>query len=139
MQLTVLVLPTLFMAQSVGALLPCVPLMVVAAVAGLAFDLYLHDRLAGPGASRDRVAVEVTTRQLLRDILMVVGLLRAEILDLRPGQAPILIALLLFYGTHFVCQAVAVLVRRTRSMPFVTRNIDASELRLCDAPPRILS
>ena len=139
MQLTALVLPTLFMAQSVGALLPCVPLMVVAAVAGLAFDLYLHDRLAGPGASRDRVAVEVTTRQLLRDILMVVGLLRAEILDLRPGQAPILIALLLFYGTHFVCQAVAVLVRRTRSLPFVTRNIDASALRLSDAPPRILS
>ncbi|WP_406207105.1 hypothetical protein [Streptomyces decoyicus] len=138
-QLTALVLPTLFMAQSVGALLPCVPLMVVAAVAGLAFDLYLHDRLAGPGASRDRVAVEVTTRQLLRDILMVVGLLRAEILDLRPGQAPILIALLLFYGTHFVCQAVAVLVRRTRSLPFVTRNIDASALRLSDAPPRILS
>ncbi|WP_329172302.1 hypothetical protein OG754_10250 [Streptomyces decoyicus] len=81
----------------------------------------------------------MTTRQLLRDILMVVGLLRAEILDLRPGQAPILIALLLFYGTHFVCQAVAVLVRRTRSLPFVTRNIDASALRLSDAPPRILS
>ncbi|MFE0192006.1 hypothetical protein [Streptomyces sp. NPDC058989] len=138
-QLTALVLPTLFISQSVGALLPYLPLMVVAAATGLAFDLYLHDRPLGPGASRDSVAVEVTTRQLLRDILTLVGLLRTGILDLLPGQALILVAFLLFYGTHFVCQAVAVLVRRTRSLPFVTRNIDASALRLCDAPPRILS
>ncbi|MFE1776677.1 hypothetical protein ACFWZH_36470, partial [Streptomyces sp. NPDC059008] len=124
-QLTALVLPTLFISQSVGALLPYLPLMVVAAATGLAFDLYLHDRPLGPGASWDSVAVEVTTRQLLRDILTLVGLLRTGILDLLPGQALILVAFLLFYGTHFVCQAVAVLVRRTRSLPFVTRNIDA--------------
>ncbi|MFJ8676013.1 hypothetical protein ACIRDV_29535, partial [Streptomyces sp. NPDC093589] len=134
-----LVMPALFAVQAVAALLPHLPLLFAASVLGLGTDMYRHGLLVGPSASPEKVTVEVTTRQFMRDILMLVGLLRAEILDLLPGQALLLIALLLFYGTHFVCQAVAVLVRRTRALPFVTRNIDASALRLSDAPPRILS
>ena len=134
-----LLLPALFVTQSFAALLPHIPLLVCTALAGLAVDLYRQEQVDGVTVPRDKVAVEVTTRQLLRDMLTLVGLLRAGILDLLPGQALILIAFLLFYGTHFVCQAVAVLVRRTRSLPFVTRNIDASALGLSDAPPRILS
>ncbi|XLE12037.1 hypothetical protein QOM21_17080 [Streptomyces sp. Pv4-95] len=132
-------LPALFVTQSFAALLPHIALLVCTAVAGLAVDLYRQEQVDGVTVPRDKIAVEVTTRQLLRDMLTLVGLLRAGILDLLPGQALILIAFLLFYGTHFVCQAVAVLVRRTRSLPFVTRNIDASALGLSDAPPRILS
>ncbi|GAU71237.1 integral membrane protein MviN, partial [Streptomyces sp. NBRC 110611] len=134
-----LVLAALFVAQAFAALGSRLPLLALAAVAGLVVDLYLQERVDRPSAPWDMVAAEITTRQLLRDILTLVGLLRAGILDLLPDQAVMLIALLLFYGTHFVCQAVAVLVRRSRSLPFVTRNIDATALRLCDAPPRILS
>ncbi|NED05803.1 hypothetical protein G3I55_29600, partial [Streptomyces sp. SID6648] len=46
--------------------------------------------------------------------------------------------LLVFYALHWAIQAVSVLVRRTRTLPVVTRNIDASALRLTPAPPVLL-
>ncbi|MFG2285373.1 hypothetical protein ACGFOU_04795 [Streptomyces sp. NPDC048595] len=128
-----------FIAQLVGALLPIVPLFIVASVVNLGLDLVLQHKQPGLLAVLGRIRFDVTVRQLLRDMLILVGLLHIDGINPLEEQAPLTITLLLFYGTHFVCQAVAVLVRRTRSLPFVTRNIDASALRLCDAPPRILS
>ncbi|RXS88041.1 hypothetical protein EST92_01810 [Streptomyces sp. TM32] len=128
-----------FTAQLVGALLPVIPLFIAASVINLGLDLVLQHKQPGLLAVLGRIRFDVTVRQLLRDMLILVGLLHIDGINPLEEQAPLTITLLLFYGTHFVCQAVAVLVRRTRSMPFVTRNIDASALRLCDAPPRILS
>ncbi|MCF3177011.1 hypothetical protein IPZ61_27295 [Streptomyces sioyaensis] len=128
-----------FTAQLVGALLPVIPLFIAASVVNLGLDLVLQHKQPGLLAVLGRIRFDVTVRQLLRDMLILVGLLHIDGINPLEEQAPLTITLLLFYGTHFVCQAVAVLVRRTRSMPFVTRNIDASALRLCDAPPRILS
>ncbi|MFH9225014.1 hypothetical protein [Streptomyces lydicus] len=128
-----------FTAQLVGALLPVIPLFIAASVVNLGLDLVLQHKQPGLLAVLGRIRFDVTVRQLLRDMLILVGLLHIDGINPLEEQAPLTITLLLFYGTHFVCQAVAVLVRRTRSLPFVTRNIDASALRLCDAPPRILS
>ncbi|MFJ5674875.1 hypothetical protein [Streptomyces sp. NPDC093097] len=127
-----------FTAQLLGALLPIIPLFIVASVVNLALDLVLQHLQPGLLSLLGRIRFDVTVRQLLRDMLILVGLLHIDGINPLEEQAPLTITLLAFYGTHFVCQAVAVLVRRSRSLPFVTRNIDASALGLADAPPRLL-
>ncbi|MEU5157921.1 hypothetical protein AB0I03_26895, partial [Glycomyces sp. NPDC021274] len=127
-----------FTAQLIGALLPVIPLFIAASVVNLGLDLVLQHQQPALLALLGRIRFDVTVRQLLRDILMLVGLLHIDGINPLEEQAPLTITLLAFYGTHFVCQAVAVLVRRSRSLPFVTRNIDASALGLADAPPRLL-
>ncbi len=77
---------------------------------------------------------DVTVRHVLRDLLLVVGLLRLGEQHRETQYAPLLAGLLLCYALHCAIQAVSVLVRRTRTLPVVTRNIDASALRL--SPPR---
>ena len=130
---------TAFTAQLAGALLPNVPLFVTASAAGLALDLYLQHRQPGLLALLGKVRFDVTVRQLLRDMLILVGLLRIPGVNPLHEQSPLTIALLAFYALHFACQAMAVLVRRSRTMPIVTRNIDTSGLELCPAPPRMLA
>ncbi|MFE0175066.1 hypothetical protein ACFWZ2_22360 [Streptomyces sp. NPDC059002] len=129
----------LFTAQLVTALLPYVPVFVAAAVANLALDIYLQYKQPGLLSLLGKIRFDVTVRQLLRDMLILVGLLRIDGISPLAEQSPLTIALLAFYALHFGCQAAAVLVRRTRALPIVTRNIDASKLHLTAAPPRILS
>ncbi|MBQ0983401.1 hypothetical protein KBZ10_02385 [Streptomyces sp. F63] len=125
--------------QLVGALLPHVPVFVAASAGGLALDLYLQLKQPGLLSLLSKVRFDVTVRQLLRDMLIVLGLLRMEGINPIAEHSPLTIGLLAFYMTHFACQATAVLVRRSRTLPIVTRNIDTSALRLSPAPPRILS
>ncbi|MGW1889084.1 hypothetical protein ACWCP6_02335 [Streptomyces sp. NPDC002004] len=128
-----------FTAQLVGALVPNVPVFVAASAAGLALDTYLQHKQPGLLSLLGKIRFDVTVRQLLRDMLILVGLLRIDDIEPLNQQAPLTIALLAVYGLHFACQAAAVLVRRSRTLPIVTRNIDASELHLTAAPPRILA
>ncbi|QHC21101.1 hypothetical protein [Streptomyces sp. GS7] len=127
-----------FIAQLIGALLPVIPLFIAASVVNLGLDLVLQHQQPGLLSVLGRIRFDVTVRQLLRDMVILVGLLHIDGINPLEEQAPLTITLLLFYGTHFVCQTVAVLVRRARTLPFVTRNIDASALALTDAPPRLL-
>ncbi|MET9404879.1 hypothetical protein ABZX90_03665 [Streptomyces sp. NPDC002935] len=128
-----------FMAQIASALLPNVQVFVAASAAGLLLDLYLQYRDPGLLSALGKVHFVVTVRQLLRDMLILVGLLRIDGINPTHEQAPLLIGICAFYALHFSCQAVSVLVRRTRTLPIVTRNIDATSLRLTAAPPRILA
>ncbi|MEU6080834.1 hypothetical protein [Streptomyces sp. NPDC047108] len=128
-----------FTAQLAGALLPNVPTFVAASAVGLGLDLYLQHKQPGLLSLLGRIRFDVTVRQLLRDMLILVGLLRIDGINPLHEQSPLTIALLAFYLVHFACQAVAVLVRRSRTMPIVTRNIDTSALRLTTAPPRLLA
>ncbi|WP_461029617.1 hypothetical protein, partial [Streptomyces sparsus] len=127
-----------FSAQLAGALLPSVPLFITASAAGFLLDLYLHHRQPGLLALLGRVRFDVPTRQLLRDMLLVIGLVQAPGID-PLAEAPLVMLLLGAYAAHFGCQAVALLVRRNRTLPILTRNIDTSALRLSPAPPRILA
>lgn len=127
-----------FAAQLTGALLPNAPLFITASAAGFALDLYLHHRQPGLLALLSRVRFDVPTRQLLRDMLLVIGLVQTPGLD-PLAETPLVVCLLGAYAAHFACQAAAVLVRRNRTLPVITRNIDVSALGLTAAPPRVLA
>ncbi|MCK1795859.1 hypothetical protein MTQ01_07540 [Streptomyces sp. XM4193] len=127
-----------FAAQLTGALLPNAPLFITASAAGFVLDLYLHHKQPGLLALLSRVRFDVPTRQLLRDMLLVLGLVQTPGLD-PLAETPLVLCLLGSYAAHFACQAAAVLVRRNRTLPVITRNIDVSALGLTAAPPKILA
>ncbi|MGG7611526.1 hypothetical protein ACQ5JZ_19355, partial [Streptomyces sp. ZG43] len=128
-----------FVAQVVGALLPNTLLLAVATAVGLATDAALHRWQRRTVTLMAKAHADVTVRQLLRDLLLVVGLLRIEQQSQESVFLPVVIGLLVLYALHFTVQAVSVKVRRSRTLPFVTRNIDASALRLSSAPPSLLT
>jgi hypothetical protein len=80
----------------------------------------------------------VFVRQVVRDFLLVAALIRVEDQDYETRYLALVCGLLLCYALHFACQALAIAVRRTRTLPVVTRNIDASPLRLSPALPDLL-
>ncbi len=126
-------------AQVIGALLPHITLLVVATATGLAAEAALHtwhrDMLSAVAKTR----ADVTLRQLLRDFLLISGLLRLDVEHPEAVYLPLVYGLLFFYGLHFASHATTVLVRRTRTLPVLTRNIDTSGLRLPTAPPALLT
>ncbi|WP_373557525.1 hypothetical protein [Streptomyces sp. Tue6028] len=132
------VLAVSFAAQAVGAFLPSVPLLVASAAVGLAADIALHRWQRSMAAALGKLHATVFVRQVVRDLLMVAGLIRIEDQDYEKKYLALVCGLLLFYALHSACQALAILVRRTRTLPVVTRNIDASALRLSAAPPALL-
>ncbi|MGW8064751.1 hypothetical protein ACVV2G_21380 [Streptomyces ziwulingensis] len=139
MRLLVLgVLAATFVAQAVGALLPHVPLLLAATTGSLAAEGVLYRWQRGMVSLFAKSHADVTVRHVLRDLLLVVGLLRLGEQHRETVYAPLVAGLLAFYGLHWAIQAVSVLVRRTRTPPVVTRNIDTSALRLSPAPPLLL-
>ena len=128
----------LLCAQLVGAQLPNGPLLCAAGGAGLGLDLALRRWWPAALVPLARVRCDETVRQLLRDLLVVLGL--AHLAEVSTAVRLLVVAgLLACYGAHFLTRALAVLVRRSRTLPVVTRNIDTSELRLTPAPPRMLT
>lgn len=127
-----------FAAQFVGGLSPSLPTLLVATTVGLALDLYVNERAPGLVDVLGRMRIDATVTQLLRSMLLMLGLLRVDGAHDEMRHMPLVAGLLAVYLLHFACQGVAVLVRRTRRLPVVTRNIDASGLRLSAAPPRLL-
>ncbi|KOG40890.1 hypothetical protein AQJ84_12760 [Streptomyces resistomycificus] len=127
-----------FTAQAVGALLPHLPLLLAATIASLAAEGVLHRWQRGMVTVLAKTHADLTVRHVLRDLLLVFGLLRLGEQDRETVYAPLVAGLLAFYALHCAIQALSVLVRRTRTLPVVTRNIDASALRLSAAPPLLL-
>ncbi|MBL1067811.1 hypothetical protein JK356_14170 [Streptomyces sp. 7-21] len=126
-----------FAAQLLGAQLPDAQLLAVGAAAGLLLDLGLRLWYSPPLSLLARLHCDETIRQLLRDLLIVTALVQVP--GVSPGEQVTLAAgLLLGYGAHFLGRGLALLVRRSRTLPVVTRNIDVSELGLSPAPPRLL-
>ena len=127
-----------FAVQVTAALLPHAMLLVAATGAGLVTEAALYRWQRSMASAFAKSHADVTVRQVVRDLLLVVGLLRIEEQDQEARCTPLLAGLLLFYVLHFAIQAASVLVRRTRTLPVLTRNIDASALRLSAAPPALL-
>ncbi|CAL9537750.1 hypothetical protein [Streptomyces sp. enrichment culture] len=125
-------------AQAAGALLPHAPLLLGATAVSLAVEGLLHRWQPHLLTFFAKSHADVTVRHVLRDLLLVVGLLRLDEQDREAAYAPLVAGLLVFYALHCAIQAVSVLVRRTRTLPVVTRNIDASALRLSPAPATLL-
>lgn len=127
-----------FCAQAVAALRPHVPLLLAATVVSLAAEGVLYRWHRGMVSVFAKSHADITVRHVLRDLLLVVALLRLGEQHRETLYTPLVAGLLAFYALHCAIQAVSVLVRRTRTLPVVTRNIDASALRLSAAPPILL-
>lgn len=127
-----------FVAQAVAALRPHVPLLLVSTAVSLAVEGVLYRWQPGMVSLFAKSHADVTVRHVLRDLLLVVGLLRLGEQHRETQYAPLVAGLLAFYALHCTVQAVSVLVRRTRTLPVLTRNIDASALRLSPAPAALL-
>ncbi|MCK8431687.1 hypothetical protein G3I77_01220 [Streptomyces sp. D2-8] len=136
--LVTVVLAAAFAAQAVAALLPHVPLLLAATAVSLATEGALYRWQRGVLSLFAKSHADITVRHVLRDLLLVVALLRLGEQDRETVYAPLVAGLLVFYVLHCAIQAVSVLVRRTRTLPVVTRNIDASALRLTPAPSVLL-
>ncbi|GAA2762457.1 hypothetical protein GCM10010103_14980 [Streptomyces paradoxus] len=136
--LVTVVLAAAFAAQAVAALLPDVPLLIAATVVSLATEGVLYRWQRGVLSLFAKSHADISVRHVLRDLLLVVALLRLGEQDRETVYAPLVAGLLVFYVLHCAIQAVSVLVRRTRTLPVVTRNIDASALRLSPAPSVLL-
>ncbi|MEU4969937.1 hypothetical protein [Streptomyces smyrnaeus] len=113
--------------------------VVSGAVLGLLTEVLLPSRARQVTRELRRAQLTPPARQLVRDALLLGGLGRLDVL--RPGGAGALLlgALLLCWTVHFGCQSVAEAVRSGRRLPVVTRNIDASALRLTPSPPALLA
>ncbi|MDT0342737.1 hypothetical protein [Streptomyces litchfieldiae] len=135
--ITLAALLSLFAAQFIGALLPNAALLCAAGAGGLAFDLSLRHWQPGILSVMTRLHFDEAVRQLLRDLLFVIGLAHLSGIDTVP-RLVLAGTLLAAYAAHFGCRALAVLIRRSRALPVVTRNIDTSALGLSPAPPRPL-
>ncbi|WP_437034708.1 hypothetical protein [Streptomyces sp. enrichment culture] len=132
------VLAAALVAQAAAALRPHVPLLLAATAVSLAVEAALHRWQPGMLSLFAKAHADVTVRHVLRDLLLVVALLRLGEQDRETQYAPLVAGLLAFYALHCAVQAVSVLVRRTRTLPVLTRNIDASALRLSPAPAALL-
>ncbi|MER5938771.1 hypothetical protein ABT121_15780 [Streptomyces sp. NPDC001928] len=127
-----------FCAQALAALRPHVPLLLVSTVVSLAVEGVMYRWQRGMLSVFAKSHADITVRHVLRDLLLVVALLRLGEQQRETLYTPLVAGLLAFYALHCAIQAVSVLVRRTRTLPVVTRNIDASALRLSPAPPVLL-
>ncbi|MFF6977530.1 hypothetical protein ACFZAV_07240 [Streptomyces sp. NPDC008343] len=127
-----------FCAQAVAALRPHVPLLLGATALSLAVEGVLLRWQRGILSVFAKSHADITVRHVLRDLLLIVCLLRLGEQPREPVYTPLIAGLLAFYVLHCAIQAVSVLIRRTRTLPVVTRNIDAAALRLSPAPPILL-
>ncbi|WP_346180038.1 hypothetical protein [Streptomyces osmaniensis] len=127
-----------FCGQALAALQPNVPLLLASTVVSLAVEGVMYRWQRGMLSVFAKSHADITVRHVLRDLLLVVALLRLGEQDRESVYTPLVGGLLAFYALHCAIQAVSVLVRRTRTLPVVTRNIDASALRLSTAPPVLL-
>ncbi|CAM5629732.1 hypothetical protein [Streptomyces chartreusis] len=127
-----------FCGQALAALQPHVPLLLASTVVSLAVEGVLYRWQRGMLSVFAKSHADITVRHVLRDLLLVVALLRLGEQDRESVYTPLVGGLLAFYALHCAIQAVSVLVRRTRTLPVITRNIDASALRLSTAPPVLL-
>jgi hypothetical protein len=136
--ISLLALLSCFAAQLAGALLPRPGLLIAAAVAGQALDLGLRQWYPSPLSTLTRLHCDETVRQPLRDLLTVVGLVQVADTD-GAARVALVAVLLSSYATHVLIRGLAMMVRRVRVLPVLTRNIDTSELRLSAAPPPLLA
>ncbi|UGY91728.1 hypothetical protein [Streptomyces gobiensis] len=123
--------------QLLGVLLAGAALVVGGAVLGVLLETLVLWRHRWLFRRLGVIQLTFPVRQLARDALFLGGLVRLDALRPTPSGAWLLAAVLGCWALHFLCQAVAAAVRRSRRLPIVTRNIDASELRLTAAPPRL--
>lgn len=120
------------------ALVPSAPAFAVAAAVTYLADLYLHRKRSRLIGLLSKVRAGVSTRFLVRELLLILLLARLDL-----SQEPVFYAAIacftVFFGLQAPHGALVTLIGKRRQMPVATRNVDlASRLRIPDAPPRLL-
>ncbi|GGO80865.1 CDP-glycerol glycerophosphotransferase family protein [Wenjunlia tyrosinilytica] len=127
-----------FPVMLLAALLPNLWLFTAAAAATYAGDWWLHRQGSRMVALLRRVRAGLSIRFLARELLLVLLLSRMGF----SGTAAFYLGVsgfLVFYGLQAPHAALLTLIRNSRRLPVVTRNIDMSGLRIPGAPPRLLT
>ncbi|WUD75355.1 hypothetical protein OG937_28535 [Streptomyces sp. NBC_00510] len=126
-------------AQAAGVVLPNAYLLAGAAAVGYVADVCLYSGQRPPTRVLGLLQAEAITRQSLRDLLLVIGLLRLDHPASTWFHLVCLAGLLYVHGAHIGLQAGTILVQRARRLPVITRNIDTSELPLPAPPPALIT
>ena len=122
----------------VAALVPSVPAFAVAAAVTYLADHYLHHRGSYLINRLGKVRAGVSIRFLVRELLVLLLLARADLSRSVIFYAAIA-CFIAFYGFQAPHGALTTLIRNRRRMPVATRNVDlASRIPIPNAPPRFL-
>ncbi|MGW1716566.1 hypothetical protein [Streptomyces sp. NPDC002156] len=122
----------------VAALVPSVPAFAVAAAVTYLADHYLHHRGSYLINRLGKVRAGVSIRFLVRELLVLLLLARADLSRSMIFYAAIA-CFIAFYGFQAPHGALTTLIRNRRRMPVATRNVDlASRIPIPNAPPRFL-
>ncbi|WP_406352215.1 hypothetical protein [Streptomyces sp. NBC_00658] len=121
-----------------AALIPSVPAFAAAAAVTYLADHYLHRRGSYLINRLSKVRAGLSIRFLIRQLLLVLLLARADLSESTVFYAAIA-CFLAFYGFQAPHSALVTLIRSRRKMPVATRNLDlGSRIRIPDAPPAFL-
>ncbi|MDW4906074.1 hypothetical protein RB628_12180 [Streptomyces sp. ADMS] len=121
-----------------AALLPSVPAFAAAAAVTYLADRYLHHRGSYLINRLGKVRAGVSIRFLVRELLVLLLLARADLSRSMIFYAAIA-CFIAFYGFQAPHGALITLIHNRRRMPVATRNVDlASRIPIPDAPPRFL-
>ncbi|MFI5821009.1 hypothetical protein ACIA8I_18085 [Streptomyces rishiriensis] len=121
-----------------AALVPSAPAFAVAAAVTYLADLYLHRKRSRLIGLLSKVRAGVSTRFLVRELLLILLLARLGLSQESVFYAAIA-CFTVFFGLQAPHGALVTLIAKRRQMPVATRNVDlASRLRIPDAPPRLL-
>lgn len=120
-----------------AALIPNLYFFAAAAAVTYIADRYLHQRGSYLINRLEKVRAGVAIRFLARQLLLILLLARLHLAGASLMYVAVA-AFLVFYALNTVQGALITLIRKRRSMPVVTRNIDLSSLSIPAAPPRFL-
>ncbi|MEW2123662.1 hypothetical protein AB0891_08075 [Streptomyces sp. NPDC007259] len=137
--LPLVLLAVSFTVQAAAAVVPDLLLLALATAGVLGAEAALHRWLPGQVALLAKVRADTMTRRLTCDFLLLFGMARLPGHQREAVYLPLVLGLLLCYALHFALHAAAIRVRQSRTLPLLTRNIDASALRITPAPPALLT
>jgi hypothetical protein len=121
-----------------AALIPSLGFLVAAAAVSYVSDWYLHQRGAYLISRLSKARAGLSLRFLTRELLVILFLVRTPLAG-NSIYVSAIVCFLLFYALQPAHSAVLTLIRNRRRLPYSTRNIDLSKLRIPNAPPRPLT
>ncbi|MFL1430543.1 MULTISPECIES: glycerophosphotransferase [unclassified Nocardiopsis] len=106
----------------------------IGAAGSYAMDALLLHRLHDLAKLVQQIRLGITPRALLRQLL-VLGLLITSTTATSTGIGMVLLVFLLLFGLQLMAGIAARMLRASRKLPIVTRNIDLGALNIPDSPP----
>lgn len=132
------VLVSCLLTMVIATLVPWPRVFAAAGLVGYGADLYLHRTEAALMKRLGQLRAGVTLRVLLRAALLVLLLSQLPYVGRNEYYLATVLALSLLVALA-VFSAMTAVIRRHRTMPVSTRNIDLGRLRITNRPPRLLT